>query len=204
MTNENLPLNSKSKRWTLASLNLLVTLIIIVILGQLFPYTGLRAIIVIPFILIVVLILNLGAIRLSKNQLQSKFLLTWTFCILFTQYFIIRNYPQEFRPNPIRQLINIKTAIDSYEELTLADLDLPFTLVDFGRLDCETIDSQERYVVALYKFRNQIPLDGSFNIYREDKANSVVNKFTQVTKIDSIPLMLQTGQEKLIWRLLDK
>jgi hypothetical protein len=201
-----LKLNKTPSRmqWILASVNVIISIILISALGKLFPYTGLAAIIIIPFIVIVNIIINIITVYLSRNKSQLTFIIIWVLAFALTQYFTMRNFPQDFRPNTIQQLKNIKTGIDAYANLTIQDLDLPFKVTDFSRYDCEIIDAQEKYIVTLFKYKNIIPLDGSFHIYREDVIGGYYDRDTRITKIDSIPIMLRTGQEKLIWYILQK
>lgn len=186
-------LNSRGKRWLTGSGILLFILFTIGRLNDLFPYTGLAYIFFYPL----VVILNAGiivvAINLTKQASSKRYAVTWVGTIIITLIITIGLHPQEFRPNVFRQVSSSISAIRAYGTSPITDLDLPL-LDDFSRFDCEVIDSSERYIVALYKYRHTIPLDGSYKLYQTKS----------IFTIESIPRNLSTGQDKLIWWILSR
>lgn len=93
-------------------------------------------------------------------------------------------YPQEFRPNAFKQISYSFSAIRQFETIPISDLDLPFSVNNFSRYDCTIKNSEERYIVALYKYRKTIPLDGSFHFYREEKTNVFSSYDTSIKNIN--------------------
>ncbi|MFZ4399462.1 MAG: hypothetical protein ACOYO1_05460 [Bacteroidales bacterium] len=202
MEKPHIALNSRKKRWVIAVCLLIINVLLLNFLGQFFPYTGLAAILFIPLIFAITLLIICFIVRISRNLSKLPFICIWTFTALTTTFLILLSYPQEFRPNVLNQIIYSISAINNIDKIPKSDLDLPFKVDDFSRYDCKTIDSQERYVAALYKFRYQIPLDSTFHIYREDKRNAISGEQSIIIDIDDIPNKLNTKHEKLIWLVL--
>jgi len=96
-------------------------------------------------------------------------------------------YLQEFSPSVPKQVWYSVTAIKNYDNSTLSDMDLQKN---------EKEGAPERYVVALYKYRKQIPLDGSFHIYGD-------SDYPTIRNINDIPQNLYP-HHKLIWWYLEK
>lgn len=193
------------KRLLAGSAILILNFFIINGLSLLFPYTGLRAIVVYPVIIVLNSVLIFGTILLTKNINGVLFGLILSFVTVTMVILTISLHPQEFRPNAFKQIAHSISAIKNFENSPLTDLDLPFTVQDFSRYDCDMKDSEERYIVALYKYRNTIPLDGSFKVYREEKTGAISYDYDlSVKKIDDIPRKLKTGQDKLIWWILER
>jgi hypothetical protein len=71
----------------------------------------------------------------------------------------------------------------NYEKSTIKDLNLPYE-------QREASDYEERYIVALYKFQNEVLEDSSYHLYREDKANII--ETTYDPKIKSTDEIYQT------------
>ena len=151
-------INSKQKRWLAGGLIFLLTFFMLYILGQIFPYTGLAAIIVLPVIFLLNAVIILGTIWLTKNVQRLGYKLCWTATAILTIFITLTLYPQEFRPNVLRQISYSINAIQQFDNSNIKDLDLPFSVDDFSRYDCSIKDAQEKYVVALYKYRHTIPL----------------------------------------------
>ena len=62
--------------------------------------------------------------------------------------------------------------ISNYDKSEIADLELPITTVNFSGKRSRIKGAKEKYIVALYKYKNTIPLDRSFHIFREGKRNA--------------------------------
>lgn len=205
MTTQTGMINSKQKRWLTGGLIFLLTFFMLYFLGQIFPYTGLAAIIMFPVILLTNAVIIIGTIFLTKNVRQLGYILCWTTTALFTIFITLALHPQEFRPNVFKQISYSITAIQQFDDSNIKDLDLPFSVDDFSRYECKIKDAQEKYVVALYKFRSTIPLDGSFHIYREEKTGVISYDYdTSIKSIEEIPEKFRTGQDKIIWWTLKR
>jgi hypothetical protein len=198
-------MNSKQKRWITGISVFVLILIKLKILGYLFPFTGFVAIVLIPFIVVVDIAMILITIRYTKNTSKLIYALTWIVLSVLIFFFTLIFYPQESRPLVIEQIGYSISAIKNYDNSTIDDLNLPFKVENFERYDCPVKDAHERYVVSLFKFRNQIPLDSSFYLYREDKQNIITSDYEpRITSINEIPVKLRTGQDKMIWWILNK
>ncbi|RDU37017.1 hypothetical protein DRW41_10005 [Neobacillus piezotolerans] len=162
---------------------ILPTFILIELLTRLFPYTGLQRILAIPLILYINLALVAAAIFLTrKGTARSVTKLVWPVIILLTFITTIAFYPQESSPHVAAQIWSSLTALKNYNELKPEDMEK---------------DDEETYVVALYKFRKEIPLDGDFYLYgRDDEEDEKIH-----TPAD-IPLKLYP-HHRLMWRYLE-
>lgn len=187
--------NSKEKRWLIGGSALFLTLIMLHFLGELFPYTGLQAIIMYPFIVIVNSLIILGAIFLTRKLNTLVYISTWIATFMLTIYIAMKSFPQDGGPGVFEQISYGISAIENFDRSPKTDLDLPKTTVDFGRFGAE-----ERYIVALYKYRNTIPLDGSFSLCQHVVS---YNTNTTIKSISEIPKKFATGHNKLIWWRLE-
>lgn len=197
-------INSKQKRWLTGGAIFLLIFFVLYVLGELFPHTGLAAIIVIPIIILLNGLVIIVTIRITKNLQRLGYILSWITAAILTALITITLYPQEFRPNVFKQISYSFSAIRQFEAIPISDLDLPFLVDNFSRYDCTIKNSEERYIVALYKYRKTIPLDGSFHIYREEKTNIFSYYDTSIKNVSEIPEKFRTGQGKLIWWTLNK
>lgn len=107
---------------------------------------------------------------MSKNFNPKKFIVTWSISTVVTVFVSMVLFPQEFRPNVFKQISNSISAIYDYESFPYSDIDILFSS---NKDNSNNNNTQERYIVALFKYRKRIPLDGSFHIYREDKLNII-------------------------------
>lgn len=165
------------------------------VLGNLFPWTGLKAIIDFPIIFgICISTIILGVFltrRISNYNLRTTI---WIGIFLINSLITAHMYPQEFRPTALKQIEYTFNVVNNYETISEDDLEL-YRKDKYYPYDKSVPDDRERYVAALYKFRNEITRDGSSFIYGK-KAKPILDN----TKIEE---HLETGQDKLIWWLLD-
>ncbi len=106
-------------------------------------------------------------------------------------------HPQEYRPSVPKQIEYGVLAIRNFERSPLTDIELPISDGKFLHKDSKIVDAGERYAVALYKYRKQIPLDGSYHIYLKNKEDSY-----SIQSIEEIPTKLNQ-YHRLIWWYLE-
>lgn len=157
-----------------------------------FPYTGLGRIVALPFIFILnTCILVSMILVIEKFNIKYK-KYVWIVTIIITVAITIGLHPQEYSGNVYKQLWGISEAVLKYEDYSVDDLDRPIY---------NQSSDDDGYVVALYKFRYQIPLDGTYHVYREYERNQRSYYDTSIKDIHNIPEKLR-GRHKLIWTLL--
>ncbi|MBP1993049.1 hypothetical protein [Paenibacillus eucommiae] len=176
-------------------IGLIPTLFMFYILIELFPYTGLGRIVALPSIFILnTIIIVLGVyITHRLNRKRLSYTLAWFTILLLTVLNTIVLYPQEFSPSVSKQVWYSISAIKNFDDSPIKDMKLPISHTNEG--------ANEKYIVALYKYRLQIPLDGSYFIYREYKSDMSSND-TAIKTIEDIPTKLK-GHHKLIWWFLE-
>lgn len=178
---------------------LLPTVLTTYILRELFPYTGLARVFDLPFIFALnSSIIFLGIIVTPKfNRFFT--ILTWIGITFLTVVIAVESWSQEFLPPVADQIRYSISAIQNYDNTAINDLKLPLSKgYDYDNETNYIEGAPERYVVALYKYRHQIPLDGSYYVYFD----SDVEPNTPVRSIDEIPSKLE-GHHKVIWWLLN-
>jgi len=172
------------------------TVFLLFVLVYLFPYTGLERIIALPAIIFINSTIILIVMAKSHVLIKHIKIMTWMITIFFTMFLSIAMYPQESDLPVIKQIDNSIITIKEYDRITLKELEL------INSLEHKSIDNQsaeDRYVVALYKFKDQIPLDGSYHLYQQE-----VSYFfdTTIKSIDEISDKL-IGHHKVIWWYLN-
>jgi hypothetical protein len=188
-------MNNTSTNISIVILMIVLLTIEIAMFGNLFPWTGLKAIIVIPMIYGICLPLIILGTFLTR-RIHFKFRRAIWLAIFLTNSLITAHmYPQEFRPTVLQQIGYTFNVVKNYKTISKEDLEL-YREDKYYTYDKSVPDDRERYVAALCKFQGIIPRDGSYLLYGR-KDNPVLKK----TDIQS---KLQTGQDKLIWQLLDK
>ncbi|WP_059173510.1 hypothetical protein [Bacillus sp. FJAT-27445] len=162
---------------------ILPTFILIELFIRLFPYTGLARIIAIPWILCINVSLVGAAIYfIRKGTALGRNKLVWPVTILLTLITTIVFYPQEGSPHVAVQIRDSLAALKNYNEIKPEDMEE---------------DDEEKYVVALYKFQKDIPLDGTFYLYgRKDEEDE------QIHTLADIPRKLYP-HHRLMWRYLE-
>ena len=164
------------------------------ILGDLFPYTGLAFIVVAPILLIVVVAILMLAVWLTGYLNKPWFIVCWIATGLVCFWLITSGYPQEFRPSVPEQIGYSIGAILDYDNIPESDLYLPFKVDNYSSNLCTIKNSQERHLVAMYRYRHKVVRDSTFRISQyEDKL---------IQTEEDIFNQLKTGQERLMWRYL--
>lgn len=161
---------------------LLPTVIWTMLLIKWFPYTGLGRILTVPatfFVNIIVVIASMFIVykKTWKNIVKIIIVVCATSCIT------VAFYPQESGPHVTTQVKNTIRSITHIEEINRNDL----------ANDDSNDDS--KYVVALYKYRNEIPLDGTYYVY--DRDYEYLNKYS-IHSLEEIPSKLM-GYHKVVW-----
>ncbi|MGG3280071.1 hypothetical protein [Paenibacillus solani] len=116
--------------------------------------------------------------------------------ILLTMFLSIAMYPQEHDPHVFKQIGNSISTIKEYDRISEMELGLSRAYKN-NLIDNQSVE--DRYVVALYKFRDQIPLDGTYHLYQRENTYFFD---TTITSIDEISNKL-IGHHKVIWWYLD-
>ena len=197
--------SGRKLRLLFALANIVIFILTISKLGYFFPFTGLQAIIAIPFTFILVSVITFICYKLTKTASQKQIFYTWILLISFCSFITLALYPQDARPNVINQIIYTFQTISSYDKIKIEDLDLPYKLDDYSRYDCKIPNSQERYIVALYKYQNMIIKDTNYNLYRENLSNIIETTYNpKIKSKDEIFKNLKTGQHKWIWSYLER
>jgi ABC-type multidrug transport system permease subunit len=186
-------MNNTSINISTVILMIVLLMIEIEIFGNLFPWTGLKAIIVIPMIYgICLAIIILGTFLTRK----ANFKLRTSICLaifLINSLIAAHMYPQEFRPTVLKQIGYTFNVVKNYKTISKEDLEL-YREDKYYPYDKSVPDDRERYIAALYKFKDKINRDGSNFLYGE--------KNKPISKNMDIESHLETGQDKLIWWLL--
>lgn len=171
------------------------SLLLLFLLIELFPHTGLGRIIAVPGIMGINLTIILCALVWLRSKRRSRRIMVWTAVVLLTIMIAVGMYPQEHDPHVVAQIGKSISIVREYEEISEADLDL-------GRLLRAGLDSSAaelRYVVALYKYQHTLPLDGTYHLYQRESTYFID---TSIRSIDEIPEKL-VGYHKVVWRYLD-
>tara|TARA_R110002072_G_scaffold30097_1_gene94263 strand:+ start:2421 stop:2798 length:378 start_codon:yes stop_codon:yes gene_type:complete len=103
-------------------------------------------------------------------------------------------YPKQGGVTVLKKIGLTYNVINNYESITEEDLEL-YIENEYDPFDISVPEDRERYIAALYKFRNEINRDGSNFIYGE--RNKPILENTDIKK------HFETGQDKLIWSLLE-
>lgn len=187
-------MHSKLKRWTISAGIFICLLITLGILGDLFPFTGLAFIVVVPILLIVVVAILMLAVWLTGYLNKPWFIVCWIATGLVCFWLITSGYPQEFRPSVPEQIAySIGTILD-FDNIPVSDLYLPFNVDNYSSDLCAIKNSQERHLVAMYKYRHTAVRDSTFRISKYDNM--------PIQSEEDIFDQLKTGQERLMWRYL--
>jgi len=165
---------------------MLPTVIWTMLLIKLFLYTGLGRILTVPATFIVNIIIVVASMfflykKNWKNNVKIILVVCATSCIT------IAFYPQESGPHVTTQVKNAIHAITHIDRITKNDLNK----IDY------TDDS--KYIVALYKFRNEIPLDGTYYLYNRDY--DYTGTYI-IHNLENIPSKLETYHKVIWWYLV--
>ncbi|GIP36093.1 hypothetical protein [Paenibacillus sp. J2TS4] len=177
------------------AVSILPTLLVMYFLIKLFPYTGLERIAALPSIFVINTMVIICGMAISPKISKQRYRIAmWIGMILLTITISIAAYPQESRPHIITQVKHAVTAIKNYENITKEDLEL-IGNKKYGK----NTNPEQRYVVALYKYKHELPLDGTYKMYQRDP---VYFYDSRIRRIDDIPAKL-IGYHKVIWWYLD-
>lgn len=157
-----------------------------VVLIKLFPYTGLGRVITIPVTIFLNSLIIILSIVLNKRK-KGKNTLTVVVALIVTIGLTVGLYPQENPPPILVQSKEAVNAIQDFENITKEDL------MTSGELN------NPRYVVALYKFKEEILLQGTYQLYHRE---NVYFYNYSVNDLEEIPSKL-IGYDKLIWWYLN-
>lgn len=114
----------------------------------------------------------------------------WIGIILLTISISIFGYPQESRPHIITQAKHAVIAIKNYENITKDDLNL-----EENRKNRNRINPEERYIVAIYKYKDDLPLDGTYRLYQRKPVYFYDSRIYNVNEIQAKLI----GYHKVIW-----
>ena len=104
-------------------------------------------------------------------------------------------YPQESDPGVIRQLASIFGTFKKYKEITIDEFILYNNKDKFYTL-YRIKNGRTRYILALYKFKDELKRNGSYYIYGNTKL--------RILEKTNISNHLLNGQDKVIWWLLKR
>lgn len=132
--------------------------------------------------------------KILKNfSLSLGLIFVFSFCIEF----------QDSKNSiPVQLFFSAKMIIYDYKYVSKEDLYLPKNTPNFSRYDCIIRNSQEKYVAALWKFRKNIVF-GKYNMYNNGSYySSGIEIKSLVEKEEDVYNKLQTGIEKVLYKLL--
>ncbi|WP_458125951.1 hypothetical protein [Paenibacillus sp. Z3-2] len=173
---------------------LIPTILLLFVLFQLFPYTGIVVIVVFPIILLMNAALIYAILKKADKNHARITKRRYALTLSLTMCLVIALFPQSSGAHIVVQATDGFNAIQHLDDITVDDLKLKKDKSGYV-----IGDSSERYVAALYKFQQEIPMDGSFHIYERD-GNP---KFDPViTELGQIPDKL-SGFHKVMWWVLE-
>lgn len=151
------------------------------ILIKLFPYTGLGRILTIPATFATNLILIFVCLTIIKKYGYK--VLSVTVTLPLSIGITIALHPQESYPSVYTQSIVAINAISDFDQITIEDLEVN------GHKD------NPRYVVALYKFKDQLLSNGTYQLYQNE---NVYFYNYSINDLKEIPSKL-IGYHKVMW-----
>jgi hypothetical protein len=190
----NKPTTYSSKNILLPILMFVLLLIEMEIIDNLFPYPGFKAIIALPMIYGICLVVIIIGIFLTKKLNFKSQIAIWFIVFIVNSLIAVQLYPQQSGPTVLKQIGYTYNVIKNYKTITKEDLEL-YIENEYDPFDKSVPDDKERYVAALYKFRNEINRDGSNFLYGQ--------KDKPITDSTNIRKHLQNGKDTLIWGILE-
>ncbi|WPR76200.1 hypothetical protein [Algoriphagus sp. NG3] len=164
------------------------------ILDYLFPYPGFGVIVSFSIIYgLCSVVIILGIILTRKLNFKSRTAI-WLLIFIINSLIAAQFYPKQGGITVLEKIGHTYNVINNYESITEEDLEL-YIENEFDAFDISIPDVKERYIAALYKFRNEINRDGICFIYGDRDKPILENT--------SIEKHFETGQDKLIWWLLE-
>ncbi|MEW4370734.1 hypothetical protein [Paenibacillus kandeliae] len=163
---------------------LMPTILTTMVLIEFFPATGFGRIITVPFTFLVNIII-VGIAMLIRYR-KTWFVITKvSLTVIITTIITIYMYPQESGPSVVQQVQQAAQAITYIDTL------------DRTYLQYDAFDHEAEYVVALYKFRNELPMDGTYQLY--DRGNGTYySSDSAIYNMQDIPKKLEKFH-KLMW-----
>jgi len=165
---------------------MLPSVLLLFVLIKLFPYTGLGRIISIPATVLINSLFIIICMTLNKIKYGKK-ILNITVVLILTLSLTVGLYPQEFNPPIFVQSIKAVNAIQDLDQITREDLKTN------GELD------NPRYVVALYKFKDELLSEGVYQLYQRE---NVYFYNYSINELEEIPSKL-IGYHKVMWWYLN-
>ncbi|WP_052723641.1 hypothetical protein [Paenibacillus wulumuqiensis] len=157
-------------------------IILTMLLIKFFPYTGLARIVSIPVTLFINTFIVLGCLLIPYWKRWFT-IFKIVVAVSLTIWVTIAFYPQESSPPITIQAREAISAIGNIDNMTRKDL------------DPSNQELRDNYVVALYKFKNEIPIDGTYQLYGRD--NVYFYEYS-IHSLKDIPSKL-IGHHKLMW-----
>jgi len=122
-------------------------------LDTLFPYPSFKAIVALPVIYGISSVIIILGVFLNKKLNFKLQIAIWVLIFLINSIVAVRFYPQQGSQTVLEQIGNTYKVISNYETITKEDLEL-YTANEYDPFDKSVPDDKERYVAALFKFRN--------------------------------------------------
>ncbi len=97
--NEKKKANSLDKRLLTGGIILLISTCFMFVLGNIFPYTGLQAIVTYPATFILNSIVVLLGVYMTRKLAGFFYILVWTLAFFLAIHFVIYLFPQDFGPS---------------------------------------------------------------------------------------------------------
>ncbi len=163
---------------------LMPTIVTTMLLIEFFPYTGLGRIVTIPLTFLANIII-VGISMLITYRKKWFVITKVSLTVIITIAITISMYPQDSGRSVVQQVRQAAQAIQQIDHL------------DRSHLRYDDYHHEAEYVVALYKFRNEIPLDGTYYLYDSENENSYLHDYAIYHKQD-IPKKL-AHYHKLMW-----
>lgn len=155
------------------------------ILIKLFPYTGLARVMTVPATLVINSLLIFVCITIIKKYRYR--ILSVTVTLALSIGITIGIHPQEYNPSVYTQSIEAINAISDFDKITMEDLEV------------NGHKNKPRYVVALYKFKDQLLTKGTYQLYQ--KENVYFYNYS-INNLREIPSKL-IGYHKVMWWYLE-
>ena len=166
---------------------LIPTILTTLLLIEFFPYTGLGRIVTIPFTFLINICI-VGIVMLIRYR-KTWFVITKvSLTVIITTIITIYMYPQDSGITVVQQAQEAVQAIKQIDNL------------DRMYLEYDGYNHEAEYVVALYKFRNELPMDGTYQLYNGENGTAY-NYDPAIYNMQDIPKKLE-HYHKLIWMYL--
>ena len=164
---------------------LLPTVLLMEVLVRLFPYTGLGRIVFIPSAILMNAMIILASMAIRTRAVWTRIVKIGV-TLMLTVAITVGGYPQEFGPSVPVQIHHAIQAVRGYDDVTREDLNV------------DGYQDNPQYVVALYKFRNELLREGTYQLYQRE--NVYYRDYT-IKELQEIPSQLM-GYHKVIWWVL--